>query len=40
MILGHAWVETTQRYARSSRERLREAIESVALPSLGTGAGR
>lgn len=39
MILGHARVETTQRYARSSRERLREAIESVALPRLETGAG-
>lgn len=38
MILGHARVETTQRYARSSRERLREAIESVALPRLETGA--
>jgi hypothetical protein len=27
-------VETTRRYARTSRERLREAIESVTLPAL------
>lgn len=33
MILGHAQVETTRRYAHTSRARLREAIESVALPS-------
>jgi len=32
MILGHTQVETTRRYTRTSRERLREAIESVALP--------
>jgi site-specific recombinase XerD len=38
MILGHTRVETTQRYARSSRERLREAIESVTLPTSSTGA--
>ena len=33
MILGHAQVETTRRYTHTSRARLREAIESVALPS-------
>jgi integrase/recombinase XerD len=33
MLLGHAQVETTRRYAHTSRARLREAIESVALPS-------
>jgi site-specific recombinase XerD len=33
MILGHAQVETTRRYTRTSRGRLREAIESVALPA-------
>jgi site-specific recombinase XerD len=38
MILGHARVETTRRYARSSRERLRDAIESVTLPTSSTGA--
>ena len=32
MILGHTQVETTRRYTRTSRGRLREAIESVALP--------
>lgn len=32
MILGHAHVETTRRYTRTSRGRLRDAIESVALP--------
>ena len=32
MILGHARVETTRRYVRTSRERLRAAVESVALP--------
>lgn len=31
-ILGHAHVETTRRYTRTSRTRLRDAIESVALP--------
>jgi len=34
MILGHARVETTCRYVRTSRERLRAAVESVTLPSL------
>lgn len=34
MILGHARVETTRRYVRTSRERLRTAVESVTLPSL------
>ena len=34
MILGHARVETTRRYVRTSRERLREAVESVVVPSL------
>lgn len=34
MILGHARVETTRRYVHSSRERLREAIESVTVPAL------
>jgi integrase/recombinase XerD len=33
MILGHAHVETTRRYAHTSRARLRDAIESVSLPS-------
>ena len=33
VILGHAHVETTRRYTHTSRARLREAIESVALPS-------
>jgi integrase/recombinase XerD len=33
MILGHAHVETTRRYTRTSRGRLRDAIESVALPA-------
>lgn len=33
MILGHAQVETTRRYTHTSRARLREAIESVSLPS-------
>jgi integrase/recombinase XerD len=33
MILGHAQVETTRRYTHTSRTRLREAVESVALPS-------
>ncbi len=40
MILGHARVETTRRYVRTSRERLRAAVESVALPTLGPGALR
>jgi integrase len=40
MILGHRRVETTRRYARTSRHRLREAIESVALPIVTTEAGR
>ncbi|MGH3609931.1 MAG: tyrosine-type recombinase/integrase, partial [Pseudonocardiaceae bacterium] len=40
MILGHARVETTRRYARTSRERLRAAVESVALPTLTPGATR
>jgi integrase len=31
-LLGHAHVNTTRRYTRTSRERLRAAIESVALP--------
>ena len=34
MILGHARVETTRRYVRTSRERLRAAVESVALPDV------
>jgi integrase/recombinase XerD len=34
MILGHARVETTRRYVRTSRERVRDAVESVAVPSL------
>jgi integrase len=34
MILGHAHVETTRRYTRTSRERLRDAIQSVALPAM------
>ena len=33
MLLGHAQVETTRRYTRTSRARLREAVESVSLPS-------
>jgi integrase/recombinase XerD len=37
MLLGHARVDTTRRYARSSPERLREAIESVPLPSPRAG---
>jgi integrase len=40
MILGHARVETTRRYVRTSRERLRAAVESVAVPTLTPGAGR
>ena len=32
-LLGHAHVDTTRRYTRTSRERLREAIESVSLPT-------
>jgi integrase/recombinase XerD len=40
MILGHAQVESTRRYARTSRSRLRDAIESVTLPSTMPGAGR
>ena len=40
MILGHARVETTRRYARTSRERLRAAVESVTLPTLTPGAAR
>ena len=32
-LLGHAHVDTTRRYTRTSRERLRDAIESVALPA-------
>ena len=40
-LLGHAHVATTRRYTRTSRERLREAIESVALPAGGpVGASR
>jgi integrase/recombinase XerD len=31
-ILGHAQVETTRRYVRTSATRLRDAIESVPLP--------
>jgi site-specific recombinase XerD len=38
MILGHARVETTRRYVRTSRERLRAAVESVALPAMTPGA--
>ena len=34
MILGHAQIETTRRYTHTSRARLRDAIESVALPSM------
>jgi site-specific recombinase XerD len=34
MILGHAQVESTRRYAHTSRARQREAIESVSLPSM------
>jgi len=34
-ILGHAHVETTRRYVRTSAARLREAIESVPLPGAG-----
>jgi integrase/recombinase XerD len=33
MLLGHAHVDTTRRYTRTSRGRLRDAIESVALPT-------
>jgi integrase len=33
MLLGHAQVESTRRYTHTSRARLREAIESVSLPS-------
>jgi len=33
-LLGHAHVETTRRYTRTSRERLRAAIENVALPAM------
>jgi integrase/recombinase XerD len=40
MLLGHARVDTTRRYAHTSRERLREAIESVSLPTLTLGGGR
>ncbi len=40
MILGHARVETTRRYARTSRERLRAAVESVAVPISTPGAAR
>ena len=40
MILGHARVETTRRYTRTSRERLRAAVESVTLPTLTPGAAR
>lgn len=32
-ILGHAQVDTTRRYTRTSRGRLRDAIDSVALPA-------
>ena len=39
MILGHAQVETTRRYARTSRERLREAIESVRCRARRRGGG-
>jgi integrase/recombinase XerD len=31
-ILGHANIETTRRYTKTSDERLREAVESVPLP--------
>lgn len=34
MILGHARVETTRRYVRTSRERLRGAVESVTVPTI------
>jgi site-specific recombinase XerD len=37
MLFGHARVDTTRRYARSSPERLREAIESVPLPGPRVG---
>jgi len=40
MILGHARVETTRRYTRTSQERLRAAVESVAVPSLSPEAAR
>ena len=40
MLLGHAHVDTTRRYAHTSRERLRDAIESVSLPTLTLGGGR
>jgi len=40
MILGHAQVETTRRYTHTSRARLREAIESVSLPSTMPGGAR
>jgi len=40
MLLGHAHVDTTRRYAHTSRERLRDAIESVSLPTLTIGGGR
>lgn len=31
-LLGHAWIETTRRYVRTSAGRLFEAVESVPLP--------
>nr|MDQ2896898.1 site-specific integrase [Actinomycetota bacterium] len=40
MVLGHAQVESTRRYARTSRSRLRDAIESVTLPGTVPGAAR
>jgi site-specific recombinase XerD len=40
MILGHARVETTRRYTHTSRERLRAAVESVALPTIAPEATR
>jgi integrase/recombinase XerD len=40
MILGHARVETTRRYVRTSRERLRAAVESVPVPTSTPGAAR
>jgi integrase len=40
MILGHARVETTRRYVRTSRARLRAAVESVSLPMLTPGSTR
>jgi site-specific recombinase XerD len=39
-ILGHAAISSTQRYGRTSQRLVREAIESVALPSAGLGGIR